>query len=82
MATWRAVRPPARSCCCPDPFDRREAAARLARHHPRVANVRRHFLHQVTNELVKTHDRLVVEDLHVAGMLRNGRLARAIADAG
>ncbi|MEU1951298.1 RNA-guided endonuclease TnpB family protein [Nocardia rhamnosiphila] len=62
--------------------NRREAAARLARHHHRVANVRRHFLHQVTNELVKTHDRLVVEDLHVAGMLRNRRLARAIADAG
>jgi putative transposase len=62
--------------------NRREAAARLARHHHRVANVRRHFLHQVTNELVKTHDRLVVEDLHVAGMLRNPRLARSIADAG
>ncbi|MGW6332645.1 RNA-guided endonuclease TnpB family protein [Nocardia rhamnosiphila] len=62
--------------------NRRKAAARLARHHHRVANVRRHFLHQVTNELVKTHDRLVVEDLHVAGMLRNRRLARAIADAG
>jgi len=60
----------------------REAAARLGRHHHRVANVRRHFLHQVTNELVKTHDRLVVEDLYVAGMLRNRRLARSIADAG
>ncbi|WP_169811808.1 transposase [Nocardia sienata] len=42
--------------------NRREAAARPARHHHRVANVRRHFLHQVTNELVETHDRLVVED--------------------
>ncbi|MEV0109662.1 RNA-guided endonuclease TnpB family protein [Nocardia sp. NPDC050799] len=62
--------------------NRREAATRLARHHHRVANVRRHFLHQVTNELVKTHDRIVVEDLHVAGMLRNPRLARSIADAG
>ncbi|MEV0111418.1 RNA-guided endonuclease TnpB family protein [Nocardia sp. NPDC050799] len=62
--------------------NRREAAARLARHHHRVANVRRHFLHQVTNQLVKIHDRLVVEDLHVAGMLHNRRLARSIADAG
>ncbi|MEV0106616.1 hypothetical protein AB0H42_09785 [Nocardia sp. NPDC050799] len=40
------------------------------------------FLHQITNQLVKTHDRLVVEDLHVAGMLRNRRLARSIADTG
>ncbi|MFI1462452.1 RNA-guided endonuclease InsQ/TnpB family protein [Nocardia carnea] len=62
--------------------NRQQAAARLARHHHRVADVRRHFLHQVTNTLVKTHDRLVVEDLHVAGMLRNRRLSRAISDAG
>ncbi len=60
----------------------RDAAARLGRHHNRVANVRRHFLHQVSNELVKTHDRLVIEDLNVSGMLRNHRLARAISDAG
>ncbi|KLO30310.1 hypothetical protein ABH37_05485 [Mycobacterium haemophilum] len=31
--------------------------------------MRRHFLHQVSGELVKTHDRLVVENLNVAGML-------------
>ena len=42
--------------------NRRDAAARLGRHHHRVANVRRHFLHQVSNELVKTHDRLVIEE--------------------
>jgi putative transposase len=62
--------------------NRREAATRLGRHHHRVANVRRHFLHQVSNALVKTHDRLVLEDLNVAGMLANHRLARAISDAG
>ncbi|MVU78575.1 IS200/IS605 family element transposase accessory protein TnpB [Nocardia sp. ET3-3] len=62
--------------------NRERAVARLARHHHRVANVRRHFLHQVTNRLVKTHDRLVIENLHVAGMLRNRRLARAISDVG
>jgi putative transposase len=32
--------------------------------------------------LVKAHDRLVIEDLNVSGMLRNHRLARAISDAG
>jgi putative transposase len=62
--------------------NRRDAAARLARHHHFVANVRRHFAHQVSNQLVKTHHRLVIEDLHVAGMLANHRLARAISDAG
>ncbi|WP_329405874.1 transposase [Nocardia vinacea] len=62
--------------------NRRKAAARLARHHHRIRNVRAHFLHQVSNRLVKTHDRLVIEDLNIAGMLRNRRLARAIGDAG
>ena len=62
--------------------NRRDVAARLRRHHHHVANMRRHFLHQVCNKLVKTHDRLVIEDLHVSGMLANRRLARAISDAG
>jgi putative transposase len=62
--------------------NRKQAAARLGRHHHRVASVRRHFLHQVTNELVKTHDRIVIENLNVHGMLANHRLARAISDAG
>jgi hypothetical protein len=62
--------------------NRRDAAAKLGRHHHHVANVRRHFLHQVSDELVKTHDRLVIEDLNVSGMLSNHRLAQAISDAG
>jgi putative transposase len=62
--------------------NRRDAAAKLGRHHYHVASTRRHFLHQVSSALVKTHDRLVIEDLNVAGMLTNHRLARAISDAG
>ncbi|MGW6622633.1 RNA-guided endonuclease TnpB family protein [Nocardia sp. NPDC055002] len=60
----------------------RQALARLARHHHKVANIRRHFAHQIANRLVKAHDRLIVEDLNVAGMLGNRRLARAISDVG
>jgi putative transposase len=63
-------------------INRQGAAAKLRRHHHHVANIRRHFLHQVSGALVKTHDRLVIEDLHVSGMLANHRLARAISDAG
>jgi putative transposase len=61
--------------------NRRDAVAKLARHHHHVANTRRNFLHRVSNELVKTHDRLVIENLNVSGMLANHRLARAISDA-
>jgi putative transposase len=42
---------------------------------------RRNFLHRVSGALVKTHDRLVIENLNVSGMLANHRLARAISDA-
>ncbi len=62
--------------------NRRDAAAKLGRHHHHITNIRRHFLHQVSNALVKTHDRLVIENLNVSGMLANRRLARAISDAG
>jgi putative transposase len=61
--------------------NRRRAVRRLARHHARVANCRKQFLHQVTGGLVKTHDRICLEDLNTAGMLHNTKLARSIADA-
>ena len=60
--------------------NRNRAAAKLSRHHHRVRNIRRHFLHRVSGELVKTHDRLVLEDLNIAGMMANHRHARAISD--
>jgi putative transposase len=61
--------------------NRRAAVARLARHHERVRARRHYFLHQVSNLLVKTHDRLVIEDLNITGMLHNHHLAAAISDA-
>lgn len=60
----------------------RKARARADRIHTRVANLRRNDTHQLTSRLVRDHDVVVIEDLHVAGMLRNRRLARHIAGAG
>jgi putative transposase len=60
---------------------RRKAGARLAKHHVRVRDTRQHFLHQVSNQLVQTHDRLVLEDLNITGIMSNRRLARAVSDA-
>jgi putative transposase len=60
----------------------RKAAAKVAALHTRVADQRRDGLHQLTTRLVRAHDTVVVEDLHVAGMLRNKRLARHIAQLG
>ena len=66
----------------PRSHNRARAARRLSRHHTRIANIRRSFLHEVSSQLVKTHDRLCLEDLAIAGLIRNRRLARAIVDAG
>jgi putative transposase len=61
---------------------RRKTRRRLARVHARAANLRRDALHKVTTSLATQHGTVVVEDLHVAGMVRNRRLARAISDTG
>ncbi|MEV4479025.1 IS607 family element RNA-guided endonuclease TnpB [Micromonospora coxensis] len=58
------------------------AADRLGRAHARVRNLRRDGLHKLTTRLAREHATIVVEDLNVAGMLANRRLARHIADAG
>jgi putative transposase len=59
----------------------RKARARADRIHARVANLRRNDTHQLSTRLVRAHDVIVIEDLYVAGMLRNKRLARHIAGA-
>jgi putative transposase len=56
--------------------------ARIARLHTAVANARRDGLCQLTTRLVRTHGTIVIEDLNVAGMTRNRRLARHVAGVG
>jgi putative transposase len=60
---------------------RQRARARLAKTHRKVANTRRHLVHQVSKTLVQNAQVLVLEDLNVAGMVRNRHLARSISDA-
>ncbi|MGW0761976.1 IS607 family element RNA-guided endonuclease TnpB [Streptomyces sp. NPDC002814] len=50
--------------------------------HHRVANLRVDALHKLTTRIRNEYGTVVVEDLNVAGMLRNRRLARKISDAG
>ncbi|MFI9362487.1 IS607 family element RNA-guided endonuclease TnpB [Kitasatospora sp. NPDC053057] len=59
-----------------------EASKELGRVHHRVANLRMDALHKLTSTITAEYGTVVVEDLNVAGMLRNRRLARRIADAG
>jgi putative transposase len=58
---------------------RRRSAARL---HARVAAVRADALHKAASGLAVRYETVVAEDLNVAGMTRNRRLARAVGDQG
>jgi putative transposase len=62
--------------------NRRKAVRRLANLHRQVAHQRANTLHQFTSRLAKTKAVVVIEDLHVSGMLRNHHLAQAIGDVG
>jgi len=59
-----------------------KAKLRLAKMYLRVFNIRQDTLHKVTTYLAKSHSKVVIEDLNVSWMLKNRRLARAIADVG
>lgn len=55
---------------------------KLARLHGRIADKRLDYQHKVTTRIARTYLVIGVEDLNVAGMLRNHRLALSLADAG
>ena len=59
----------------------RRAATALGRAHGRAADQRKDGLRKLTTRLAAEFGTVVVEDLNIAGMLRNRRLARHVADA-
>ncbi len=58
----------------------KKARAKLFRLHARIANIRQDALHKLTSDLTRRFHTIAIEDLNVRGMLKNPRLARAIAD--
>ncbi|MEU7167651.1 RNA-guided endonuclease TnpB family protein [Streptomyces morookaense] len=64
-----------------DGANRAKARRKVARIHARISDRRRDVLHKVTTRLVRENQTLVIEDLAVRNMLKNGNLARAISDA-
>ena len=71
----RLSRKPKGSC------NREKARLRLSRQHEYIANCRQDYLHKLTTQLVRDYDIICVESLNVGGMLKNHKLAKAIADA-
>ena len=60
---------------------RAKARERVARLHAHVANRRHDALNKLTTMLSWTYSDISIEDLNVAGMVKNHHLAKAISDA-
>jgi putative transposase len=60
----------------------RRQARRVGRIHARISDMRRDAQHKASIAIVRKADVIALEDLNVKGMLRNGKLARNIADQG
>jgi IS605 OrfB family transposase len=68
--------------CTRGSANRAKAKRKVARAHSKVRDARRDFLPRPSTALVRRFDRIGVEDLNVAGMVRNRSLAKAISDVG
>jgi len=62
--------------------NRAKTRRKIAMQHGKVARTRRDYHHKQALKLIRENQAVYVEDLNVAGMVRNRRLARAISDAG
>lgn len=54
---------------------------KVAAVHEKIKNVRLDNLHKTTNSIISENQAIVVEDLNVNGMIKNHKMAKAIADA-
>jgi len=62
----------------------RRARAKLAvaKLHKRISDQRQAVLHELSDRLTRDHKVVCMENLNVTGMVKNGKLARPISDAG
>jgi putative transposase len=61
---------------------RKKAVQWLAKKHQKVKRQRRDFHHKTALLLVRSYDVIYLEDLRVANLVQNSRLAKSISDAG
>ncbi|XZN92992.1 MAG: RNA-guided endonuclease InsQ/TnpB family protein [Microcoleus sp.] len=54
----------------------------VAKVYERISNSRQDFLHKLSHKLVSDSQVVIIENLHVKGMVRNHKLAKAISDCG
>lgn len=62
--------------------NRHKTKLKLSKIHARVARIRNDWLNKATTNLCRQNQTVVIESLHVRGMVKNRRLARSISDMG
>lgn len=61
--------------------NRAKSRQKIARLHARIAHIRENATHQLTNYLCKNHALIAIETLAPSNMLKNRKLAQAVADS-
>lgn len=60
--------------------NRSKARIKVARQFEKITNQRKDFLSKLSTKLIKENDIICIEDLNVAGMMKNHKLAQSISD--
>ena len=68
------------SCKVKGSVRREKAKGRVARLYARVADVRADAINKATTLIARNYSTVCIEDLHVAGMMKNHHLARSLSD--
>jgi len=60
--------------------NRYRAKIKLAKKHEKLNNIKINYIHNITTQLVRENQTIVIEDLNVKGMMKNHCLAKSIQD--
>ena len=59
---------------------RKKRQLKLAKYHLKISNIRKDYLHKITNQISNENQIICLEDLAVSNMMKNHKLAQAISD--
>ncbi len=58
-----------------------KAKLRVAKAHRKIADIRQNAIHHLTSYLAKNQREITIEDLNVAGLIKNRHISKALSDA-
>ena len=61
--------------------NREKQRIKVAKIYEKITNIRNDFLHKLSNKLVDENQVIAIENLHVANMIKNHKLAKSIVDS-